>query len=316
MNSMFLFSPGTSIRACVALTMIIGIGIVQMNGSTLTAESILSRLGLDSVNTQIAPVLNEQPPIPLPANHVAVEPVHKPVGTGQQEAQMPFYPAAVDDYPYLQYGTKERGVTPPKASAGLRDSIYAYGNKTMPKFQAVKFPFGQPAPSFPSMATTQNGFGKSNVDIKTELNGLLQEISRDLVKNLVPLLRKCALEKLGGADTLWHLNIIPEDQVHRIIDIENFFNTHWVTIFVEVFPGNLQQVFSKGDLNQRYARWVHWTEFGTPGAVGPRKMEIRRWIEEWDFIWKRLIYTERETMVNMDTVDRWRNALVKVGLFN
>lgn len=299
----------------MVLTIIIGIGIVQMNGSTLTAESILSRLGLDSVNTQVAPVLNEQQLIPLPVNHVAVEPVHRPASTGHREAQMPLYPAAIGDYPYLQYGTKEREVTPLKAPAGLRDSIYAYGNKAIPKPQAVKFHFSQSAPSFPSVATTQNGFGKSNVDIKTELNGLLQEISKDLVKNLVPLLRKCALEKLGSAETLWHLNIIPEDQVHRIIDIENFFHTHWMTIFVGVFPGNLQQVFSKGYLNQRYARWVHWTEFSTPDAVGPSKMEIRRWIEEWDLIWKRLIYTEWETMVNMDTVEKWRNALVKVGLF-
>lgn len=298
----------------MALTVIIGIGIVQMNGSTLTAESILSRLGLDSVNTQIAPVPNEQPPIPLPANHVTVEPIYKPTDTDHREAQMPFYHAAVGDYPYLQYGTKEREITPLKASAGLRDSIYAYG-KTTPKFQAVKFPFGQPAPLFPSMTATQNGSEKRNIDIKTELNGLLQEISRNLVKNLVPLLKKCALEKLGGANTLRHLNIIPEDQIHRIIDIEKFFHTHWMTIFIEVFPGNLQQVFSKGDLNQRYARWVYWTELGTPDAVGPSKMEIRRWIEEWDLIWKRLVYTERETMVNMDTVDGWRNALVRVGLF-
>lgn len=297
--------------------MIIGIGIVQMNGSKTTPESILSQLGLNPVNIQIAPVLNNQSPIPPPTQHVPVKSVSRPVDTSRQEVQPPFYPTADVDSPYLQYGTKRMNITPPKASAGLHDSIYAYGNKkAIPKPEAVKGSFNQPASSFSRTTNTQNTVRKTKAEIKTELNGFLQEVSRELITNLVPLLRKCTLDKLGDADTLWHLNIIPENQVHGIIDIERFFHTHWTTVFTEVFPKNLQQVFSKGDLNQRYTRWVHWAAFGGPDAVGPSKIEIRRWIEEWDLIWKRLIYTERETVVNMDIVENWRTALVKVGLFD
>lgn len=290
---------------------------MQMNGSTLTAESILSRLGLNSANIQIAPLLNEQPTIRPPTKHVPIRPTCWPAGTDRQEAQPSFYPTADPNPSYLQYGTNRMETTPLNTSAGLQDSIYAHGDKTtMPKFQTVKPPFGHPASSYYSMTAAQNEARKSNADVKTELNGLLQEISRELIKNLVPLLRKCALEKLGGADTLQHLNIMPEKQVHRILDIERFFITHWMTVFTEIFPRNLQQVFDNGDMNQRHARWVYWAKFGGPDTVGPDKMEIRRWIEEWDFIWKRLIYTEKETMVNMDTVDGWRNALVKMGLFD
>lgn len=296
--------------------MTIGIGIVQMNGSTLTAESILSRLGLHSANPRVAPLPNEQPTIDPPAKNVPIRPACWPADTDHQKAQPSFYPTVDADSPYLQYGTKRMETTPPKTSAGLQDSIYAHGNgTTMPKPQVAKFPLGQPTSLYYSMATAQNGPRKSNAEIKTELNGLLQEISRELITNLVPLLRKCTLEKLGDADTLRHLNIMPEKQVHKIIDIERFFVTHWMTVFTEIFPRNLQQVFGNGYMNQRHAKWVYWAEFGGPDA-GPGKVEIRRWIEEWDFIWKRLIYTEKETMINMDTVDRWRNALAKMGLFD
>lgn len=295
------------------LTVTTGIGIVQMNSSTLTAESILSRLGLNSANTQIAPLPNEQPTIRPPSKHVPIRPTCWPAGADRQEVQPFFYPTADADPPYLQYGTKRMENTPLNTSAGLQDSIYAHGDKTtMPKLQTAK----PPAPSYYSMTAAQNEPRKSDADVKTELSGLLQEISRELITNLVPLLRKCALEKLGGADTLQHLNIMPEKQVHRIIDIERFFITHWMTVFTEIFPRNLQQVFGNRDMNQRHARWVYWAEFGGPDTAGPGKMEIRRWIEEWDFIWKRLIYTEKETTVNMGTVDRWRNALVKMGLFD
>lgn len=299
MNSMLLFWSRTLTQKCVALTIIVGIGIVQMNGSTPTAESILSRLGLNSANTRAAPVPNERSFISFPAKPV-------PVKTDPRKIQPPFYPTSDVDSPYLQYGTKKMGITPLKSSGGLHDSIYAHERKMpTPKFPTAKLSSTQPASS-----------RKCNVEIKKKLNSLLQEISGDLVTNLVPLLRKCTLEKLGGADTLQHLNIVPERQVHSIPEIESFFNAHWMTVFTEIFPGNLQQVFGNGMLNRRYARWVYWTEFNGPDTAEPGKMEIRKWIEEWDFIWKRMIYTERETMVNMDTVDGWRNALVKVGLFN
>lgn len=258
-------------------------------------------------------------PTNFPAPNVTSVPF-VPANIEEQKIQHPFYPTPSIDVPYLQYGTKIMGTTTAISSKGLQDSIYAPGNKaSIPKSRKYAISIVKPSSRRSEAPFLQNpvvkdGSGKNNVDIKLGLKGLLQKISRELVINIVPLLKKCALDKLGNMDTLQHLNICPEKQVHNILDMERFFHTHWMTIFTEIFPDNLQQVFLNAELNQRYASWVYWTEFSGPTATGPKKWDIRRWIEEWDLIWKRLIYTEREAMTNMNLVNEWRAALVNVGL--
>lgn len=245
---------------------------------------------------------------------------YRSANADRQKIQPPFYPTLSVNVPYTQYGVKSTAIPLPNTSGGLQDSVYAPRNKaTAPKPRKYAVPiasstFGQTEFPLPSNITAQGISCLSGVDIKLGLRNLLQEISSSLITNLVPLLKKCTLEKLGGMETLQHLNIFPEKQVHSILDMERFFYTHWMTIFTEIFPENLHQVFGNAELNQRYARWIYWTQFSGPNAAGPKKWEIRKWIEEWDFVWKRLVYTENEAMANMDIVDGWRTALTGVGL--
>lgn len=340
-------------RTYPALTTMLDIKTVAITGEIHTAETILTHVVGNPTNPQVETDLKAQlaSPLPPPANRVLTynpasiftpsPPVtivnnlaptsyinNRPAPTSttasyrasrteRQKIEPPFYPPQ-DTVPYLPYGSKNANITASDTTGGLHDSIYAPG-KAAPttRHRTQVIPIVKPPSKDLELShtpATQIKSGKSIVDIKNDLNSLLTGISKELITNLAPLLKQCMLDKLGDAFTLQFLNIVPEKQVQSIIDMEKFIHEHWMTVFKEFLPGNLRLVFGNGELNQRYSKWIYWAEFGEQDAPGPRMREVRKWIEEWDLIWKRILFNEKQTAVNMDTVDRWRTALASVGL--
>jgi hypothetical protein len=218
-----------------------------------------------------------------------------------------------------QSGDMITDIAPKRAMGnGLEASIYATTATSVQRSQYHTKPNNIPR----RLLRTSDSFlgpsrnDENKVQVKRNLNSFLQRVSTGLVATLVPLLKQCVQSKLVRTTefTLEALNCHPEEQVRNIIDLERFFHTYWASVFREYLPADYGHAFKNGDLNRRLSEWIQWTETIGSNSTGPKSKEVKKWIDEWDFIWKRIVFTAEEAHVNIETADRWRTALLDVGL--
>lgn len=325
------------------MTVIRDIKTVSIVGEVLTAETILTRILGNSINpTEIKETaVSSREPSRLNSwynsvsdyttynrenrqasmrhTHISTsvytQPVDRVTGTDRGMNEPCFYQGTDRS----QGGDMIRDITPKRGMEnGLEASIYATTATSAQKFQYHRKPDNIPR----RLLRTSNSFlgpsrdDENKVQVKRNLNSFLQRISAELVATLVPLLKQCVQSKLVGTTefTLEALNCHPEEQVRNIIDLERFFHTYWASVFREYLPADYGYAFKNGDLNRRLSEWIQWTETIGSSSTGPKSKAVKKWIDEWDFIWKRIIFTAEETHVNIETADRWRTALLGVGL--
>lgn len=316
---------------------------VSIVGEILTAETILTRILGNSINpTEIKETaVSSRGPSRLNSGYSSVsdyttynredrqasmrhthistpvytKPVYRVTGTDRDMNEPCFYQGIGRS----QSGDITRDIPPKRAMGnGLEASIYA---TTATSAQKPQY-HSKPDNISRRLLRTSNSFlglprnDENKVQVKRNLNSFLQRVSAELVATLVPLLKQCVQSKLVGTAefTLEALNCHPEEQVRNIIDLERFFHTYWASVFREYLPAYYGHAFKNGDLNRRLSEWIQWAETTGSNSTGPKSKEVKKWIDEWDFIWKRIIFTAEETHVNIETADRWRTALLDVGL--
>jgi hypothetical protein len=207
-----------------------------------------------------------------------------------------------------------------RMAGGLQDSIHAprKGTRTVGNDRSYAIPIVNPTNG--SVALAGGSTLTLGAKAKSDVQAFLGKVETELIAHLVPCIKSHLYHTLGNQESLNYLGIFPEIQVNSLFGLELFLNKHGPTVFSHLLPRPLCVDLRQHKLSGLFRGWMTWTMTpvdhapGTPDWAQPTESQLRDWVDDVDFVWKRLVVDPSQVRSNRSITDTWKSVVQGLGL--
>lgn len=144
---------------------------------------------------------------------------------------------------------------------------------------------------------------------KDELRQFFNKMEGEVMRTSPDLLASAVTQRLGIRHFVAYVERDPRGKVVRFLDLLDYLDDHWVSVFTEVYRG--VNVFQIRYLRRRIEKLQQWMYSSAP-AHALTSADLALSVEEHHTIWHLLAETEKDRQFVRQCYTRWKQDLTRL----